>query len=82
MSKSIILVGLGLIATGCGSDQPAPSPNSDFIVEMARKTRGDATKLTPEERAKMDELTNGKTEDVLRWHPATNMQPVSPPSKS
>jgi len=75
--KNLLLLAIALSFAGCGSDQPASSENSDFVTQMAVKTRGDATKLSPEERKKMDELTKGKTEEVLRWHPSTAMPPVN-----
>ena len=37
-----------------------------WISDLAIRTGGDASKLTPEERKKMDELTSGETEIVLR----------------
>lgn len=73
--KHIILsavVGMGLLA-GC---QPAPAPadfskspptpEKSFVDQMRQKYDGDASKLTSEERSKMDEITHGHTEIAMQ----------------
>ncbi|CAN5400681.1 hypothetical protein BH11ARM2_BH11ARM2_38680 [soil metagenome] len=55
---------------GCAAaDDPikvtTKTPEGSFVDQMVAKTGGDATKLTPEERTKMDQITRGHTELAL-----------------
>jgi Spy/CpxP family protein refolding chaperone len=74
MNKTAILpLAALLLAAGC---QPAPapadtsklppSPGQTFIMSMRSKYGGDASKLTPEERKEMDEITRGHTEIAMK----------------
>lgn len=65
-----------LSACNVGGGGESSNANSDFVSQMAMKTQGDPSKLTPEERKKMDEITKGKTDEVIRFHPSSKMQPV------
>ncbi len=43
-----------------------PTPAKSFIDEMRQKYNGDASKLSSEERSKMDEITRGHTEIAMK----------------
>jgi hypothetical protein len=43
-----------------------PTPAMSFIDQMRQKYNGDAGKLTPEERKKMDEITRGHTNLAMK----------------
>jgi hypothetical protein len=45
---------------------PEADANQQFLADMHRKYGHDASKLTPEERAKMDRMTRGHTEIEMR----------------
>lgn len=72
------LVALPFLVACGDKKEEAAIETSSFVAQMARKTGGDASKLSPEERKRMDELTHGDTENTLRFHPAATMQPASP----
>jgi hypothetical protein len=42
------------------------TPEATFVAEMVEKAQGDPSRLTTEERAKMDQITRGNTEMVIR----------------
>ena len=60
------------VAVGCEPKaDPMPvsgpkPPESSFVDEMVAKAQGDPSKLTPEERAKMDKITRGNTDIVIK----------------
>lgn len=67
-----------IVAAGCSSGgADGPTPDATFINRMVRKTGGDASKLSPDERAQMDKITKGETEAVLRMG-ASNALPPAP----
>jgi hypothetical protein len=79
MKRLAHLVALSVVLVGCNGNAPpkeGTSADSDFVSQMASKTQGDPSKLTPEERAKLDEITKGRTDEVIRWHPAARMPPA------
>jgi hypothetical protein len=45
---------------------PEAKASDSFLAEMHRKYGHDASKLTPEEHAKMDQITRGHTEIEMR----------------
>ena len=66
---SLVLVGiLALAISGCGPSQPPiPSMKDAYatIDDMARKTQGDYTKLTPAEQSEIDSFAKGHGKDYL-----------------
>lgn len=68
-----VLLLLGL--TGCRQKEyfmPEPegkTPQATFVDEMRAKSGGDINKLTPEERAKLQEVTRGFGEVALQSPP-------------
>lgn len=72
--KNLILVAAAsaLLVYGCQSSAPAdfskspPNPGQQFVLSMVSKYKGDASKLTPEERKKLDQITHGNTDLVMR----------------
>jgi hypothetical protein len=75
MNLKQVLVALAavlVVAVGCEPKAdpvqvkgPKP-PESSFVDEMVAKAQGDPSKLTPEERAKMDKITRGNTDIVIK----------------
>ncbi len=64
---------LVLFGTGCHfGTAPAdfskapPTPAVAFIRQMRAKYHGDASRLTPEERQKMDKITRGNTQIAMK----------------
>lgn len=49
--------------------KPAETPETVFVREMVEKAQGDPSRLTPEERMRMDAITHGYTEQVIRHGP-------------
>jgi hypothetical protein len=72
--KNLIIVAAAsaLFVYGCQSSAPADfskspaNPGQQFILSMVSKYKGDASKLTPEERQKMDQITHGNTDMVMK----------------
>lgn len=48
---------------------PLENPDTLFVREMIEKAQGDPNRLTVEERARMDSITRGFTEEVIRHGP-------------
>ena len=68
----VALAAIFVVAVGC-EPKPDPMPvtgpkppESSFVDEMVAKAQGDPSKLTPEERAKMDKITRGNTDIVIK----------------
>lgn len=75
MRKSLqnsFLFFLVVAAAGCGpkvEPMKVSGPKNEsasFVDQMVAKAQGDPSRLTPEERRKMDEITRGNTEIVIR----------------
>jgi hypothetical protein len=74
-----LILGIVVLATaGCnaGGGGESSNSNSDFVTQMAMKTQGDASKLSADERKKLDDITKNRTEEVLKFHPASQMAPA------
>lgn len=67
-----IVTFLALALVGCGSPEApakveAPkTPEAQFIDDVLTRTGGDITKVTPEERKQLDEITRGNTQVVFQ----------------
>jgi len=48
-------------------DTPAATPDSRWMREIAQRTGGDVKKLSPEELARLQKITNGQGERALRF---------------
>ncbi|CAN5543997.1 hypothetical protein BH11ARM2_BH11ARM2_38410 [soil metagenome] len=76
--KAISLsIALAFGLAGCNSSgSDGPTPDAEFINAMSRKTGGDVSKLTPDERARMDKVTGNETETVLKMSATNSLPPV------
>ena len=69
---STIIAAMSLfVLIGCeAKPDPAPvtqkTPEAGFVEELAQKSGGDISKLTPDERAKLDSITRGHSEIALK----------------
>lgn len=68
----LVLVVLAVGLAGCAERAVAPEPVSGkteeakFVDEMVAKANGDAANLSAEEREKMDKITRGNTDVVIK----------------
>lgn len=70
----LVVVALSALAVvGCGGPAEEPmavtgpkTTEASFVDQMIAKAAGDPSKLSAEERKKMDEVTRGNTDMVLR----------------
>lgn len=82
MNKYGIFLLTALCLGGCVNESSsAPTADAEFINQMARKTNGDVTKLSADERKRLDEITKNNTEEVLRLTSKNLLPPAPVPGK-
>lgn len=47
---------------------PAVSPDIQWVREVAGRTKGDMSKLTPEEKKRLEEVTQGQGQRALNYY--------------
>lgn len=66
---ALIVAGLVWMATGLGGPSKTTREGiatTDFLTDMARKSQGKLSNLTPEEQKKVQDTTGGQGETVLQ----------------
>lgn len=75
MKRTIFLaLVMALFIVGCSQKEyympkAAPTKEGQFVNDMVKKCNGDPSKLSPEERKKMDTITRGMTDLVIKGGP-------------